>query len=169
MSAFRHALGFAALGGYFIARSVYQARTAHYAPESELVAQVDSTTGDGREAFKDLTIDEMASLKPTLFQRYMLAKLRAKIGVPTVTQANMESIRRQIYAILREDCPDMRYTDLEFHTTRITAMAFVPDRNDVELSRMLVRDTSMWGTVKAWVWGTGPVQTRVDELLRPRK
>lgn len=165
----KHALGFAALGVCFLGRTVYLARAGHHAPETELVAQVDTNTGEGDEAFVDLTVDEMANFKPTLFQRYMLAKLRAKIGVPTVTQANLESVRRQVYGLLREDCPDMRYTDLEFHTTRITTMAFVPDKNDVELSRMLNPDTSLWGTVKSWVWGTGPVRTRVDEFLRPRK
>lgn len=157
-----HALAFTALGGYFLARTLLQSRVQHWRSESDFVHDTDTNSGD---TFPDHLIDQSESL----FQRYILAKLRAKIGVPVVTQANLESVRRQVYAILMEERPDMRYSDLEFHCTRITTMTFVPSKSDVELSRMLIKDESMWGVVSSWIWGKGPVQSRVDEMLRPRK
>lgn len=149
----------AVVGAAYILRTV---RTRHWVPESNFVQEVDLNSGD---SFPDHLVNESESI----FQRYILGKFRAKVGVPTVTQANLESVRRQIYAILREDRPDMRYADLEFHCTRITTMAFVPSKSDVEMSRMLIKDQSYWGTAKSWLWGTGPVQSRVVEMLRPCK
>jgi len=103
----------------------------------------------------------------TEFQRFILAEFRARRGVPKLTQANDIMVRREVYALLKEHRPLIRGVDLEMHCAKVTAMAFIPSRWDVNISEVLHPDESLFG----WFWesivGSAPVRGRIEALRRP--
>lgn len=102
----------------------------------------------------------------TLFQRFILGEFRAKHGIPTYTKANLIMVRRAIFALLKEERPDMRGVDLEKHCREITHLAFVPSVRDVEYANALATSHSGW---LYWLFGFAmPARCRMDELVRPQ-
>jgi hypothetical protein len=65
----------------------------------------------------------------------------------------------------------MRYTDLEYHCNRLTAMAFVPSQQDVDLAAMLHGHKPLTGIdgIILQAPEDGPVRKRIADMALPEQ
>jgi hypothetical protein len=104
----------------------------------------------------------------TAFQRWVLGEFRAKRGVPVYNAANLVMVRLQILSIIKDANKNIRGYDLECLTTRLTALAFIPSKDDVFYSQLFVEPVChCWS--RCWcTCDRNVVLDRINALERPR-
>lgn len=103
----------------------------------------------------------------TILQREILAKYRAKWGIPILNAANLVMVRSRMYVLLKKRKGDMRRCDVELHVTRLTHLAFIPGAADVYYADLLLGPQSWYLRLWDWVTGAAVIRNRMAALRRP--
>jgi hypothetical protein len=94
-------------------------------------------------------VAEAARPVTTRFQRFILAEVKVKMGVPRYTDANLVLVRRAVIGTLLEERPDCRGTDLEKHVNVIVPLVFAPTDHEIALSQIMGDEF-----YNSWTWWT---------------
>jgi len=129
-------LGYAAKSAWALYKRNSHTRTMIHgeAVEREIVSEPEAVAEEARPI-------------ATRFQRFILAEVRVRTGVPRYTEANLVLVRRAVVSTLLAERPDCRGTDLERHVRVIVPLVFTPSDAEIVASQVMNDDF-----YRSWTW-----------------